>query len=201
MGEPFDLELARERREELLREAEERRIARALRGTRRNVGEDRRGGVAGVEVRCGLVRDEAAVAELLELNGMPRWIAFEERFVVAQKDGEVLGALRYRTESKRLLLGLLVVDPWAGEEPIARALYRGAGELAEEMGVGEVVVSATRSRYPGGAGYRRWGRSWRLDVGETLDHRGQISGSGWHRMSILLAELVSSFYRPFQRAR
>lgn len=201
MGDPFDLELARERREELLREAEDRRIARA---SRRNVEENRHGGEgvpAGVEVRWGLARDEAAVADLLELNGMPRWIAFEERFVVARKDGEVLGALRYRTESKRLLLGLLVVDPWAGEEPIARALYRGAGELAEEMGVGEVVVSATRSRYPRGAGYQRRGRSWRLDVGETLDHRGQIRGSGWRRMSILLAELVSSFYRPFQRAR
>jgi hypothetical protein len=201
VGDPFDLELARERREDLLREAEERRIARSLHGTRRNVGEDRPGGVggvSGVEVCWGLARDEAAVADILELNGMPRWIAFEEKFVVAQKDGDVLGATSYRTESKRLILGLLVVDPWAGEETVARALYRGAGELAEEMGVGE-VVSETRSGYPGGAGYHRWGRSWRLDVGATIDHRG--GGHGWHRMSILLAELFSSFYRPFQRAR
>ena len=65
---------------------------------------------------CG---DEEAVADLLELNGMPRWISFEERFLVAQKDGKVLGAVRYRTESKRLILGLLVVDPWAGEEWLA----------------------------------------------------------------------------------
>lgn len=200
MGDPFDLELARERREELLREAEERRLARSLRGTRRNLGEDRRGGVAGVEVCWGLARDEAAVADLLELNGMPRWIAFEDRFIVVQKDGQVLDALRYRTESKRLLLGLLVVDPWAGEEPVARALYRGAGELAEEIGVGEVVIAAPRSGYPGEVGYHRRGRSWRLDVGTTRDHRGQTSGHGWHRMSILLADLVSSFYRPFQRA-
>jgi hypothetical protein len=43
MGNLFDLELARGRREELLREAEERRIARALRRARRGVEESRRG--------------------------------------------------------------------------------------------------------------------------------------------------------------
>jgi len=133
VGDPFDLERARERREELLREAEERRIAGALRKARRNVGEGWHGGprgLEGVDVRWGLAEEESAVADLLELNGMPRWIAFEERFVVAEKDGKVLGALRYRTESKRLLLGLLVVDPWGGEERLARELYRIAGELA-----------------------------------------------------------------------
>jgi hypothetical protein len=39
---PFDLEIARGRRDELLREAEERRIARVLRRARRGGGEDRR---------------------------------------------------------------------------------------------------------------------------------------------------------------
>jgi len=38
MGDPFDLERARERRAELLREAEERRIASAMRRARRGVG-------------------------------------------------------------------------------------------------------------------------------------------------------------------
>jgi len=37
MGDPFDLEKARERRAELLREAEERRVAGALRRARRGV--------------------------------------------------------------------------------------------------------------------------------------------------------------------
>jgi len=204
VGDPFDLEMARERRQELLREAEERRIAGILRRARRNVGEDRHGGVSrleDVEVRWGLAEEESAVADLLELNGMPRWIAFEERFVVAKKDGKVLGAVRYRTESKRLLLGLLVVDPWVGEERLARALYHGAGELAEEMGVGEVVVSVTRAGYPGSAGYRRWGRSWRLDVGAPLNHRGRITAGGGRTLSSLLADLVGPFYRPFQRSR
>jgi hypothetical protein len=91
-----------------------------------------------IEVRWGLPADVVGITKLLELNGMPRWVAFEERFIVAEKDGKVLGALRYRTESKRLLLGLLVVDPWAGEERLARALYRGARELASEIGAKEI---------------------------------------------------------------
>ena len=43
MGTLFDLEIARERRDELLHEAEERRIADALRRARRGVEESRRG--------------------------------------------------------------------------------------------------------------------------------------------------------------
>jgi len=161
MGDPFGLDTARERQKDLLREAEGRRIARSLRSFRQSIGTDGRGEPV-VDVRWGLVGDEPAVANLLELNGVPRWVSFEERFIVAQKDGEVLGAVRYRTESKRLLLGLLVVDPWAGEERLATALYRGAGELAREIGAGEVVASGSRAGYSGLAGYRRRGRGWRL---------------------------------------
>ena len=166
MGDPFGLEMAKVRQKELLREAEERRITRSLRRFRHGVkgGSEEPAEPDGVEVRWGLAGDERAVADLLELNGMPRWISFEDRFVVVEKDGKVLGAVRYRTESKRLILGLLVVDPWAGEELLARALYRGAGELARELGVHEVVASASQARYPGMSGYRRRGRGWRLDV-------------------------------------
>ena len=183
MGDPFGLETAKGRQQELLREAEERRIARALRRFRRGGGRGGRGKPAelgGVKVRWGLEGDEGAVADLLELNGMPRWISFEERFVVAERDGKVLGAVRYRTESKRLILGLLVVDPWAGEELVAPALYRGAGELAREIGAGEVVASASRSDYPGRAGYRRWGLGWRLHVTsspEADDRHGPLHGT------------------------
>ena len=165
MGDLFGLVMAKARQEELLREAEGRRIARTLRKFRRNESEKRGPtGSEGVVVRWGLSGDEPLVANLLELNGMPRWISFEERFVVAEKDGKVLGAVRYRTESKRLILGLLVVDPWAGEERLARALYGCAGELARELGVHEVRASASSARYPGMAGYRRRGRGWHLDV-------------------------------------
>ena len=96
MGDPFGLAAAKERQRELLREAEERRIARSLRKVRGGK-DDHEGRVESesVEVSWGLDGDEPAVADLLELNGMPRWISFEERFVVAREDGKILGAVRY----------------------------------------------------------------------------------------------------------
>jgi len=226
VGDPFDLELARERREGFLREAEERRLARASRVNTwtdawfrfRDWHERRRAllreervlareaarvratfaaageGLGTIEVRWGLPADEAAVADLLELNGMPRWVAFEERFIVAEGEGTVLGALRYRTESKRLLLGLLVVDPWAGEERLARALYAGAGDLARELGVGEVVASASREGYPGETGYRRRGRDWRLDAAQARE-AGDATAGGWRRVLSLFGTLPVPFHR------
>ena len=195
MSNPFDLELARGRQEELLREAEERRIARALRKDRRSVEEGKRSmtrELEGLKVGWGLAEEEPAVAELLELNGRPRWVAFEERFIVAQKDGKVLGAVRYRMESKRLILGLLVVDPWAGEERLALALYRGSRELAREIGAGEVIASESRAGYPGRAGYRRWGRGWRLDL-------GRHSGAGVRqRLLGVFGALSIPHYRAFR---
>lgn len=86
----------------------------------------------GARVRRGLREDQPRIAEFLELNGLSRWIVYEETFLVAERDGRVLAALRYRTEKKRLLLGLLVTDPWAGERDLAVALYAGVGELARE---------------------------------------------------------------------
>jgi hypothetical protein len=197
MSDPFGIELARERQRELLREAEERRTAGALRRFRRSAGEDKRGGqveLEGVEVRWGLVEDEAAVAELLELNGMPRWISYEERFIVARRDGKVLGAVRYRMESKRLLLGLLVVDPWAGEERVARVLYAGTADLARELGVEEVAASAVRGGYPGLAGYRRRGRDWRMNIVPTLDACGGVAKGGWRRVLSMFGELPVPFH-------
>jgi hypothetical protein len=193
---PFDLEIARGRQEELLREAEERRIAGALRKARRSVKEDRRSStreLEGVEVGWGLAEEESRVADLLELNGLPRWVAFEERYIVAQKDGKVLGAVRYRMESKRLILGLLVVDPWAGEERLALALYRGSKELAREIGAKEVIASESRAGYPGRAGYRRWGRSWRLDL---TRNSGVVGG---RRPSGMFGVLAMPLYRTFRR--
>ena len=194
MYEPYDMELARVRREELLREAEERRLARALVENRSGEGLS-----AGLEdwdrttVRWGLAEDEPAVADLLQLNGMPRWVAFEERFVVAEEGGKVLGALRYRTESKRLLLGLLVVDPWAGEERLALALYDGARDLALELGVGE-VVAVSRAGYPGEAGYRRRGRDWHLDATQNREG-GDEAADGWRRVLSLFGTLPVPFHR------
>jgi hypothetical protein len=191
---PFDLEIARGRQEELLREAEERRIAGALRKARRSVKEDRRSStreLEGVDVGWGLAEEESGVADLLELNGLPRWVAFEERYIVAQKDGKVLGAVRYRMESKRLILGLLVVDPWAGEERLALALYRGSKELAREIGAKDIVASEARAGYPGRAGYRRWGRGWRVDLARDSGAVGRPSG--------MFGVLAMPLYRMFRR--
>ena len=197
MYELYVVEMARMRREELLREAGERRLARTLRVGPFGGRDELRDAVSGseeVRVRWGLAEDEPAVADLLQLNGMPRWVAFEERFIVAERGGKVLGALRYRTESKRLLLGLLVVDPWAGEERLARALYAGAGDLARELGVGEVVASASRANYPGEAGYRRRGRDWRLDTAQARESDGVATG-GWRRVLSLFGTLAVPFHR------
>ena len=166
----MDLELAKERRRGLLEEAEGRRLVRAV----RTFGVEKKREESGIDVRWGLAEDEAAVADLLQLNGMPRWVAFEERFIVAEGDGELLGALRYRTESKRLLLGLLIVDPWAGERRTAGSLYSGAVGLARELGAWEVVAAPVPGAgYPEEAGYRRAGRGWRSFVpSEAAERRG-----------------------------
>lgn len=151
-----------------------------------------------IEVRWGLAGDEARIARLLELNGMPRWVAFEERFVVAEKNGEVLAALRYHTASKRLLLGLLVTDPWAKERPLAVALYAGAGDLAREMGVGEVLaLPVPHADYPPEAGYRRWRGEWWLNTARAAESRGELPAGGWRRMAALLGVLAVPFHRAF----
>lgn len=164
----YGLMVARDRQNELRREAEDWRIARRLRRAREENRVASSG--SGFWVRWGLAEDEVQIAELLELNGMPRWEAFEERYLVAEKDGRVLGALSYRTESKRLVLGKLIVDPWHGERRLAWALYAGARSLGREMGVREILAAGMpHADYPREAGYRRWRRIWRLNVTRPVE--------------------------------
>ena len=186
-----------ERHKELIREAEHRRLVRGLREARKESrsGENYLKLPGAIEVRWGLLEDEPGIAKLLELNGMPRWIAFEERHIVAEKEGEILAALRYRTEPKRLLLGSLVSDPWAEERPLAVALYAGAGELGREMGVGEIVArSFPYKDYPREAGYRRLGRrEWRLDPTQYGETREQPVAGRWKRLFGLLGVTAVPF--------
>ncbi len=151
----------------------------------------------GIGVRWGLPEDESRIAELLELNGMPRWVAYEERFIVAERGGEILAGLRYRTEIKRLLLGLLVVDPWMDARPLARALYTGAWSLAREIGAREVLaVPLPYADYPYEVGYRRGGRGWRLDaVTGYPGLRGELPAVGWRRVVALLGISTVPFFR------
>jgi hypothetical protein len=189
---------ASERRRGLLREAGERRLARLVRE-----GDGRSGGGAGgdpgIGVRWGREADDDKVADLLQLNGMPRWIAFEERFVVAERDGKIVAALRYRMESKKLVLGLLVADPWAGERDLATALYAGAGELAREIGARDVLAQTGAPDYLAEAGYRWQGRGWRLDATRPAVKREQLPASGWRRTVAMLGVVAVPFFRPFER--
>ena len=195
-----------ERRKELMREAEGRRLARGLRVARA----EQRSGEApvevpeGIEVRWGLLEDEPRVADILELNGMPRWIAFEERYLVAEKDGTILAAMRYWTEKERLSLGLLVSDPWVEERPLALALFAGVRELARELGVGEIVARPFpyAGDYPREAGYRRRGRrEWRLDTAGSLESRRELPAGGWRRIFALFGALAVPFFGAFSVRR
>lgn len=198
----MDFEEFEQRRKELYEEAERGRLARQLRVARKVAVEGTR--KPEVLVRWGLPGDEAGIAKLLELNGMPRWVAFEERFIVAEREGEVLAALRYRTEAKRLLLGLLVVDPWAGERRFARALYAGALGLARELGVREVRARTERGvDYPREAGYRRLGREWRAEAVEPvevslLEECEEAARGFWRRMAAMLGAWAIPFHRAFR---
>ena len=134
----------RRRRSELLAAEQERALGREAARVREAFaasGEEP-AAAGGMTVRWGLPDDEAKIAGLLELNGMPRWVAFEERFIVAAvgPDGRVLAALRYRAEEGRLLIGLLIADPRARERRLAAALYAGAADLAREAGAREVLA-------------------------------------------------------------
>jgi hypothetical protein len=158
------------------------------------------GPIERIGVRWGLHEDEAQIAELMELNGMRRAPAFEERFIVAERDGKILAALRYRTEPKRLLLGFLLSDPWAEELPLAVALYEGAGELAREMGAREVRARPVphADDHPYEAGYRwRYLGGWYLDATRPLHRREGLPAGGWRRMVALLGVPAAPFFSAF----
>ena len=194
-----------EHHKELVREAEHRRLARDLREARlqERSGKDHAEPAKDIEVRWAILEDQGRIADLLELNGMPRWIAFEERYIVAEKEGEILAALRHRTEHKRLLLGLLVSDPGAEERPLAVALYAGAGVMAREMGVREVISRPSpHGNYPREAGYHRQGRrEWQLDARVVRESREELPPRGWRRAFALLGVFTMPFFGAFSARR
>lgn len=169
---------------------------------RRGMGTDRGGEEGGVvNVRWGTVADEPLVARLMELNGMPRWVAFEERFIVAEgSGGRLLAAMRYRTESQRLVLGLPVVDPWAGELKMVGALYRGAVELAHGIGAAEVVARPAGPAKDAQTGYLReagWRRGFLSDSVQTASVR-ELPQGGWRRLAALFGIAAVPFPRAFR---
>jgi hypothetical protein len=193
-----ELSAWREHRRELLREAQERQLEREARKAHEAFAHSKKRPAA-VEVRWGLPEDEPKVAKLLELNGMPPWVAFEERFIVAEREGEVLAAARYRTEPKRLLLDLLVASPWAGERRLAVDLYAEAQRLALELEVSDIVTRTDRlhAAYPHEAGYHRWGGGWRMDLSRPFERCEHLSEGGWLRR----ITLAGAFLVPKRRSR
>lgn len=163
------------RHRELLREASQERLARELRRTRKTARKDPAGRPATFDadtpadepasgramVRRGLPEDAPRISGLLELNGIPRWVAFEERFIVAEEGGKLAAALRFRQEAERLHLGLLVTDPWAEEGSLAVALYVGARAIARGLGLREVRARTRRhEKHLCEAGYSRFAGGW-----------------------------------------
>jgi hypothetical protein len=99
----------------------------------------------------------------LELNGMPRWVAFEEHFIIVDEGEALTAAIRFRQEDGRLHLGLLVTDPRTEEHPLAVALYVGARAIARRSGCHEIRARTRRhQRHLREAGYRRCGGAWRI---------------------------------------
>ncbi len=157
------------RHRELLREMSQERLARESRRARRDgrIGRPAKPEVGGAAsgrlvVRIGTGLDAPRIADLLELNGMPRWVAFEERFSLVEQDTTLTAAMRFRAGTERLYLGLLATDPWADEHSLAVTLYSRARATARDLGLGEVSVQTYRHEgqlYE--AGYRRRGGTWR----------------------------------------
>ena len=185
------------------REGQERTAGdRSAREVSRVMGTKLGGEEGGVrEVRWGTAADEPVVARLMELNGIPRWVAFEERFIVVEgAGGRLLAAMRYRTESKRLILGLPVVDPWAGESTMVGALYGGAVELARCTGLNEVVARPAGPAKEAQLGYLRgagWRRTLLSDAVQTPSVR-ELPQGGWRRLAALFGTAAVPFSRAFR---
>ncbi len=151
-----------------------------------------------IHVRWGGSGDRNGIARVLELNSMPGWNAFEERFIVAEERGEILAVVSCRTGRKRLLLGPLAVDPWAGEHRFAVALYSAAKDLAREMGLREVWADSRHNReYLLKAGYRRRAGGWRLETMPPFYEYEELPESGWRRVLLLWGAPNVPFFRAF----
>lgn len=163
----LDCLLARARREELLHEAGQKRLA----GAGRSPEEIKPAAdfeESHVEVRRGSAEDMLRISDFLEFNGIPRWVAFEERFIVAEEGGRLVAAMRFREDPEKLRLGLLAIGPFPGQRRLAVALYSGAKAMACGLGLGEVRIHGDSHRtHPRAAGFHRCESGWRMDVART----------------------------------
>lgn len=153
----------------------------------------------GIKVSRVLPQDEPWIADLLEMNGMPRRMATGRRYLIAVGGGEVLAALEYRVEPPRLQLGHLVNDPLVSERIPARVLYAEAHALAGETGLREIRASPpTYGDYPFDVGYRRRCGCWSLSADTPLELRAELPEGGWRRVLALWGLSAVPFFRAFR---
>jgi hypothetical protein len=138
MNSHLHLWLARDRCEELLREAARARLVGRLRRVREG-GEPSIGRTVGVrektEVRLGRDDDAAQISRLLDLRGVPSWVALEERFLVAERGGRIVAVARFRQDGQWLYLGFFATNPRTDEGSLAACLNSGARAVARELGL------------------------------------------------------------------
>lgn len=122
----------------------------------------------GIEVRWSGADDIEAVGNLLEFDGSSTTGGDADgRFIVAEEDGMVVGVVRVRAVPSRMDLWGFVADPRVGADEIAEETYRGASELAGELGVPAVWADDEWHRDALlAAGYRRRVGGWKF-AGET----------------------------------
>jgi N-acetylglutamate synthase-like GNAT family acetyltransferase len=152
-----------------------------------------------IVVRWGSLEDEGEISRVLRLNSMPGQNVLMETYIIAEERGEILAVGRCLLAHKRLVLGPLAVDPWAGEHRFAAALYSGAGRLAQEMGLQEVWADCDEHReYLLEAGYRRRVDGWRLDTTRSLNEYQRLPERGWRKILSLWSATHVPFFRAFR---
>jgi hypothetical protein len=152
----------------------------------------------GTEVRRSRLADSTRVTELLEMNGMRCRLAEEEAFLVAERGGEILAALAYRVEIRRLSLGVFVADPWEPERSLARMLYAEAFLFAREMGLEEFrVLSPSTDTTPTMSDTVSGTSCWHLGTDDRLEFRAALPEGGWRRVLALWGTTAVPFFRAF----
>jgi hypothetical protein len=152
-----------------------------------------------IAVRWGSVEDGGAIGRVLGLNPMSERDVPNETYIVAEERGQILAVARCLLTGKRLVLGTLAVDPGAGEHNFAVALYSGAGNLVQEMGLREVWADCDEHReYLLEAGYHRRAGGWHLDTMRSPNERGRLPERGWRRVMSLWGSTQVPFFRAFR---
>ena len=152
-----------------------------------------------IAVRWGSVEDGGAIGRVLGLNSISERDVPKETYIVAEERGEILAVGYYLIVHKRLVLGLLAVDPWVGEHRFAVALYLGAGKLGRTIGLREVWTERDEHReYLLEAGYRRHVGGWRLDTTRSFGDYERLPERGWRRVLYLWSADHVPFFRAFR---